>query len=106
MTDPMTGYEAAEADAVDRQDEARREQHWREAEKVVSDALAVRRVIAPRLGDLPYALDLIDAVRWGVPEAWADGITSDTIRILQAFEADYGTPALLRVIATAMENSK
>ena len=102
--DPMTGYEQAEAEAVDRQDEARREQHCREAEQAVSDVLMVRRVLAPRRGALPTVVDVLDAVRWG--DQFADGFTRDSIRILQAFDADYGAPALLRVIATAMENSK
>ena len=100
-TDPMESPEQAEAEAVERQDEARREQHWREAEQVMADVLAVRRVLAPRCGHLPTALDVIDAVRWG--HDWVEGFTRDNLRTLQAFDSDYGTPALLRVLAKALE---
>ena len=101
MTDPMTSYEQAESEAVERQDEARREQHWREAEQAVAHYITRFRSFWDGRAESDIVLNLIT---FQLDERY----TSDEpdAFIIRAFLADYGTPALLRVIATAMENSK
>ena len=91
MTDPMTGYEQAESEAVDRQDEARREQHYAEA---VQAARYVLRAWGENVGWLVQNVGHGD---WPATSKYA------CFRVLDTFKADYGTPALLRVIATALE---
>ena len=94
MTDPMESYEQAEAEADERQDEARREQHWREAEAAVVNQLQVW--FEPQDRDVETVQELLTLF-------FGDPPRDDDERIVQAFTADYGTPALLRVIANALE---
>lgn len=97
--DPMTTTEAAYEESVIKADEARVEQHFAEIQQVLSDVLAVRKQCYSRRGNLAYALDIIEAVRYGDTQ----GFTLDHIRALQAFDADYGTPALLTALARVFE---
>lgn len=95
-TDPMAGYDQAEAEAEARTDEARREQHWREAEQAARDAVRLSYTTRGST-DLLAAMGILIAVK--DPEHFDGHI----VRTLQGFNADYGTPALLRVIADALE---
>ena len=99
MTDPLSTYEAAESEAVDRQDEAMREEHWREAEADARGAISLAMVYGG--GDCPR--DYVRSVLGWILEKNQHALP---FRVLADFEADYGTPALLRVIANALENSK
>ena len=97
MTDPMTGYEQAESEAVERQDEARREQHWREAEQAAHSMIEA----FTELGGTNAS-----AVRFVIEHACIKSHTSchyGDCRTVRAFAAAYGISDLLRVIATALE---
>ena len=101
MTDPMTGYEQAESEAVERQDEARREQHWREAEQAARLVLDVECETLRRCPMVAVSHLLSDASFVQQEDkyrrSWPHGAE------LADFATEYGLPALLRVIATALE---
>lgn len=104
--DPVTSYEQAEAEAVERQDEARREQHYAEAVDEARVAVAIEiaslgrhpiHAVSNVLDDVMYVRreDSVREHRWYPHRVH-----------LSHFEADYGLPALLRVLATALESDR
>ena len=95
MTDPLSTYEAAESEAVERQDEARREQHHAEA------AHAARVFICGPMAEFYTTPERAGAlIRLAGRTVAPMGAEA---RVCYDFASDYGLPALLRVIATALE---
>ena len=110
MTDPLSTYEAAEADAVERQDEARREQHWREAVDAAREALTWAREKCEYTRGGMYSLE---TPRWERDTDAAIGVlmrlsmdqgdqASEPYRVLEQFMDAEGTAALLRVLGEAL----
>jgi hypothetical protein len=96
--DPMTTVEAGYEESVTKADDARVEQHWREAE------LAVGRRLSDWFDSVYDKCDPLEAAHDVVQDVMVPmGRDGDDVRLLRAFTADYGTPALLRVIAKALE---
>jgi hypothetical protein len=95
--DPMTTAEAAYEESVMKADDARVEQHWREAESAaafcVDDARGLR-------------VDDCGAVEYVLSGVRDETNTDFDYQTLRAFAADYGLPALLRVIAKSLEGGQ
>jgi len=91
VNDPMTGYEQAESEAAERHYETRYENDWAEAVEAATTAFRVYRW-------LPQ-----DAVLMVLSH---QPFQTNELRVLQHFHGSHGTPALLRVIAQALELSK
>lgn len=100
MTDPMAGYDQAEAEAVARTDEARREQHYTEVKAHVVKALNLMREL--QWSTYECIRKVVDIAEDRNDERYA----GPSSRHIQAFSSDYGTPALLRVLADALEASR
>lgn len=104
MIDPMTSAEQAEAEAVERTDEARREQHWREAVEAARGLLDLSSAwgFSGLCAELKTAGSSLHNLSASLGES--DAMYVEPIeRVLHAFAAEYGVPALLRVLADALE---
>lgn len=94
--DPMTSYEQAEAEAVERQDEAVREKHFADAAIAAKACFGHKAIAEASLTDVTHVLLTVCFA----PDS------DFNIRLLDAFAADYGIPALLHVLATALESDR
>lgn len=94
MPDPLTTPEAAYEESVTKADEARVEQHWREAEQAAETRLDMARAITA--DDIQTVIRVLECVR-------DETDTRDDFRILRDFRETYGDAALVTVIARALE---
>ena len=98
--DTLSSYEAAEEEAVAREDERRQEQHWQAAIDAAGDA--VTRYVGTtqkyrEQSDAEYHLDI---TRWILKHI---AYQNEEFPVLEAFATEHGTSALLFVLARALE---
>ena len=100
MIDTLSTYEAAEEDAVAREDERRQEQHWQDAIDAAGDAVTRYVGTTQRYREQSDAEYHLDITRWILKHI---AYENQEFKRLEAFHAEHGTAALLFVLARALE---